>query len=422
MFINILKSDLLMSLSEAVDLISPLVANHHKQVACIAYYLSLELGYSHDAQIELVYAAALHDIGITSLTDRLSTLKFDYYEDKQGHCEKGYLLLNTYKSFSDIAKIVRYHHTMWNYGRCNGYGGETIPYSSHVLHIADRISVLMKNDRSILMQAEDIRNSILETKGTQFVPELVDAFLNVSKKEYFWLDSITVFSSLPFHGLFEREVYSINEKEFHDVTKLYSTIIDFRSPFTATHSAGVAHSAQALAQLTGFSQRDSDLMKTAGLIHDLGKLAVPTEILEKPSSLNKEEYNIVKTHTYYTNKILLKVQDFNTIREWGAFHHERLDGKGYPFHLSARDLSVGSRIMAVVDVFVAITEDRPYRRGMEMDQALQVLRNMVSTALDGEIVNLLVKNIVNVNAIRITAQKEASAAYRLTQKTALLAY
>src|ERR1035437_9612351 len=119
---NISKLDLLMSLSEAVDLISPLVANHHKQVACIAYYLSCELEFSKEEQMELVFAASLHDIGGMSLSERLDTLRFDY-EDKIGHGERGYLLLKSNKSFDNIARIVRYHHTSWDNRKCIGVNG-----------------------------------------------------------------------------------------------------------------------------------------------------------------------------------------------------------------------------------------------------------------------------------------------------------
>jgi HD-GYP domain-containing protein (c-di-GMP phosphodiesterase class II) len=154
------------------------------------------------------------------------------------------------------------------------------------------------------------------------------------------------------------------------------------------------------------------MMRIAGFLHDLGKLAVPTEILEKPGKLTPEEFTVIRSHTYYTYRILDTLDDFDTINTWGAFHHERLNGKGYPFHHTGDVLSLGSRIMCVADVFTAITENRPYRAGMSLSDALTVLRTMAgSNSLDPEIVSLLTNNTSDINTARIAAQTTSSAAY-----------
>jgi len=155
------------------------------------------------------------------------------------------------------------------------------------------------------------------------------------------------------------------------------------------------------------------MMKIAGNLHDLGKLAVPVEILEKPGALTAAEFNIVKAHTYYTYKVLRNFRDMENIREWAAYHHERLDGNGYPFHLQAAELSLGARVMAVADVFTAITEDRPYRAGMAPDRASQVLVDMAANkALDGDVVQLLLDNFADVNQLRVLAQTASREEYQ----------
>ena len=155
------------------------------------------------------------------------------------------------------------------------------------------------------------------------------------------------------------------------------------------------------------------MMKIAGNLHDLGKLAVPVGILEKPATLTAAEFNVVKAHTYYTYKVLRNFRDMENIREWAAYHHERLDGKGYPFHLSAAELSPGARVMAVADVFTAITEDRPYRAGMSPEDASRVLVEMVGNgALDGDVVQLLLDNFAEVNQLRVLAQSASREEYR----------
>ena len=197
------------------------------------------------------------------------------------------------------------------------------------------------------------------------------------------------------------------------MSKLFSYIIDFRSRFTATHSSGVAASSEALSRLVGFSERECRMMRIAGHLHDLGKLAVPAEILEKPAKLTEDEFNIIRSHTFYTYRILEPIGDLDVINTWGSFHHERLDGSGYPFHHKAQDLSLGSRIMAVADVFTAITEDRPYRKEMPSERALQVLQQMAdSSALDSNIVSLLRVHFDEINSSRIAAQAGASKEYQ----------
>ena len=119
-------------------------------------------------------------------------------------------------------------------------------------------------------------------------------------------------------------------------------------------------------------------MLVAGYLHDLGKLAVNNAILEKPGQLDDEEFNSIKSHPFYTYRTLQVIKEFETINTWAALHHERLDGSGYPFHLTAEDIPLGSRIIAMADVFTAITEDRPYRKGMDRDEVLGVMSGMVA--------------------------------------------
>ena len=153
-------------------------------------------------------------------------------------------------------------------------------------------------------------------------------------------------------------------------------------------------------------------MRVAGHLHDLGKLAIPREILEKPGKLTPEEYNLIKSHTYFSYRLLQNIPGLETINKWASLHHEHLDGSGYPFKLSADNLTLGSRIMAVADVFTAIAEDRPYRAGMAEDDILRILTNLaVKNHLDGDMVRLLQDNLPAVNATRMQAQESAQQSY-----------
>lgn len=137
-----------------------------------------------------------------------------------------------------------------------------------------------------------------------------------------------------------------------------------------------------------------------------------SEILNKNTKLTEEEFNIIKSHTYYTSRILGNIKGFEIINDWASLHHERLDGNGYPFHYHHEQLSIGSRIMAVADVFTAITEERPYRSGMNKDAVLKILNKMVENhSLDLNIVKLLIDNFDLINETRINAQNTVKDEY-----------
>jgi HD-GYP domain-containing protein (c-di-GMP phosphodiesterase class II) len=164
--------------------------------------------------------------------------------------------------------------------------------------------------------------------------------------------------------------------------------------------------------MIGFSEIECRMMSVAGYLHDIGKLAVPSEILEKPARLSNEEFNIMKSHVYHSYRILEAVSGLDIINTWASFHHERMDGKGYPFHIKGGELSLGSRIMAVADVFTAITEDRPYRKGMSGEHALKIIEDMAkNSSLDQSIVGIASTYFRHLDDIRINAQSKAAAEY-----------
>jgi HD-GYP domain-containing protein (c-di-GMP phosphodiesterase class II) len=149
-------------------------------------------------------------------------------------------------------------------------------------------------------------------------------------------------------------------------------------------------------------------LTTAGYLHDIGKLSVPLEILEKPGVLDEREMAIIRHHPYQTFKILQHIRMDETVRNWSAFHHERLDGSGYPFHLSGAQLTLGCRLITVADVFTALVETRPYRPGLARQQAVTILQNMTAKGwLDGDLVQSISGNFEEMNIICRQAEERA---------------
>ena len=219
----------------------------------------------------------------------------------------------------------------------------------------------------------------------------MEAFNRCAMAEAFWLDLVNLnYSEVFFEKL---DVYGLTRYTLEDATdiaKIFSIIIDKTSSYTAMHSHGVAEVAAFLAQLVGFSFDEIKCMRIAGLLHDLGKLSIPNEVLEKPGKLNATEILLIKQHTYHTYRILQRIDNFEMIAEWAAYHHETLDGTGYPFRINEKSLSLGSKILAVADVFAALTENRPYRNRLPEDRVKQIMQKMVQyRKLDCRIVEVL---------------------------------
>jgi HD-GYP domain-containing protein (c-di-GMP phosphodiesterase class II) len=175
------------------------------------------------------------------------------------------------------------------------------------------------------------------------------------------------------------------------MARMFSHVIDFRSRFTATHSAGVAHTAGKLAELSGMSADEHKMMLIAGYLHDLGKLAVKNSILEKPSKLSINEFDVIRSHSFYTYKLLSGIEGFHTINQWASFHHEKLNGAGYPFHLKGEQIPFGSRVMTVADIFTAVIEHRPYRNGVDKQQVRGIFEKLVK---NGEVCEAAVDTLV----------------------------
>ncbi len=397
--------DLLLCITNAGDLISEEVANHHQQVAYLAFRIGERLGLQMQQKKDLLLAGLIHDIGAFALDERLALIENEPLS-VHDHGHRGALLIKDFKPLARVAEVIRYHHVPWEHGKGRTVNGNEVSYLSHIIHLADRIVVSINHQQNVLVQVERIMREILAKKGSVYVPEAVDAVIDMSTHDYIWLD-VTHQSLLHIlSGLLAFDTMDLEIDEVIELTQIFAKIIDLRSPFTANHSVGVAKTAERLAQLMGFSETECKMMLIAGYLHDLGKLVISKDILHKQGNIDNEERIVIRSHTYYTYRLLENIKGFETINKWASFHHEKLNGQGYPFRLPGDSIPLGSRIMAVADVFTAITEDRPYRAGMPLEKALAVLDSMVT---DGSLCPLVVAALKaharDINEARKTAQR-----------------
>ena len=147
--------------------------------------------------------------------------------------------------------------------------------------------------------------------------------------------------------------------------------------FTRLHSEQLAQKLVKMAEYYGYSREKTERLYVAGILHDIGKMAIGNDILEKPAKLNEEEFVQMKNHAWYTYVILSQIEGFEDITQWASRHHEKLNGKGYPFGLTAEQLSKEDRLIGCIDIYQALSEDRPYKNGMSHDTCMSIMRNMV---------------------------------------------
>jgi HD-GYP domain-containing protein (c-di-GMP phosphodiesterase class II) len=223
----------------------------------------------------------------------------------------------------------------------------------------------------------------------------VDAFVNVAVSEAFWfcLEREQVDSYASTWTERERKC-RVDFKDVRSLVNLFSYIVDAKSPFTAEHSIGVGRLARYLGEQMKLSEKSCDTLELAGLLHDLGKLRVPDKYIEKPGRLTQQEYSLVQRHSFDTYNILKNIPGFEEVALWTSQHHERLDGSGYPYHLCDAALSLEARIVAVADVFQALSQNRPYRTAMQPAAVLEVLQEGACAGkLDKNVVASVEKNL-----------------------------
>jgi len=398
---------LLSSIAAATDLISRILVDHHKKVSFVAASIGEALGLDEHNLGRLTLAAAVHDIGGLSIKTRLESFEFEVINPDR-HTLPGYSLLAGFAPFADLARLIRFHHVHWQNGQGLRDRGEEVPLLSHLIHLSDRIAVQLDPNREILSQKTEIVPQIKAGTGEMFVPEQVEAFQEVAGKEAFWLDLISPSLSTIIQERFPLGGMELDRSELLAMAEMFRRVIDFRSRFTATHSSGVAAVAVALAEHGGFQKDDPDRMQVAGLLHDIGKLVVPAEIIEKHQGLTSDDFAIIYKHPYFSAKILRGIKGLEDICQWAALHHERLDGSGYPYRKAGEEIPQGARILAVADTFTALMEDRPYRCGVSASGTGRIMQDLADyQKLDKDLIALIHENAGEINDRRYEAQAAA---------------
>ncbi len=180
-------------------------------------------------------------------------------------------------------------------------------------------------------------------------------------------------------------LYEDLRKTFISVIEVMAASIDAKHKYTAGHTARVALYTVGIAKRLGMGVRELEALRVAAYLHDYGKIGIPDAILQKPQALTPEEYDEMKSHAAKTRQLLSKMylmKQYMDVPLVASSHHERMDGKGYPLGLKGDEIPLGARIMAIADVFDALTSDRDYRKAMIPQEAVDMMSNQSGSHFD----------------------------------------
>jgi HD-GYP domain-containing protein (c-di-GMP phosphodiesterase class II)/DNA-binding CsgD family transcriptional regulator len=281
------------------------------------------------------------------------------------HCEVAAMLAGRCGLEQPVIDALAHAYERWDgKGHPDRLEGDAIP-------LAVRIAVVARDADLATALHTDPRGWMSERRGRAYDPVVVDAFEQVGPDVLAELDG-----GDEWEAALTREpepVTTVGPDTLDAVLAAFADFADLKSPWIRGHSRRVASLAEEAARLAGLDAPACDDLRRAGLVHDLGRVAVENGIWDKPGALTTSEWERLRLHAYYTERILDRCSSLASIVEPAASHHERVDGSGYHRSLAGDALSRGDRILAAADVFAALTADRPHRAAYGDDEAARTL-------------------------------------------------
>ncbi len=320
-------------------------------------------------------------IGLTGTRERRAT--------EQIRCERGAAIARKAGFGDAVGAAVHDVHEHWDGGgEPRGLARTDIDRHARIISACAGLDLFV----SLRGRAEAL-TVLAARRGSWYEPDVVDALFDLTTHGLLdELDDADLVGRTMALGPVDRVDAGL-DVDVDGLASAFADIVDAKSPFTGSHSQRVAAVAERIAIHLGLADRDVVDVRRAGLLHDLGKLGVPNTILDKPSRLEPSEFEVIRRHPELTLRILEPVPAFAAVAELAACHHERLDGRGYFRGLTAPELKMGARIVAVADVYEALTADRPYRAAMPVETALDILRSEAGEHLAGDVIEALVATL-----------------------------
>ena len=389
-------TDMLYALSFALDKVEAELVGvgtgHGKRVAYLSILMGKNAGFHEEELRDFIGCCLLHDNALTEfihdelsdspMSKDLSAALSDETELKRAnhdHSVIGEQNIRLLPFRTDVKNIILYHHENADGTGAFGLTADKTPVKPQILHLADFTDTAsgLRLETMTRAEFEELRKWVRDRSGTIFSQEVTELFLrSVSYDNILRLQEKGLLPCL--HEELHKEITDYSDEDIHNIAKLFAKIVDYKSEFTEHHSTGVAEKAEIMAGFYGFDDEKTIRYYFAGAMHDIGKLAILNDILEKPGKLTADEFTEMKNHASATYYILKQIKEIPDILEWASNHHEKLNGKGYPRGLSANELSFEDQLMACIDIYQALTEKRPYKDGMSHEKTISIMMDMVS--------------------------------------------
>jgi HD-GYP domain-containing protein (c-di-GMP phosphodiesterase class II) len=431
--------EILVALSFALDLTEGAVPGHAIRSCLLGVRIALAVGLDLTTISDLYYSSLLKDVGCSSnsarmcqivggddravkagakledwtrpLRPQLSTLKLLWEQVLPGgslldkgarimklgmtqhknnkelielRCDRGAMIVRKLGLGDEIAIGVRHLDEHWDGGGYPmGRKGEDIPIISRIMGVAQHLDAFcMERGPQVAIDV------LIERSGRWFDPDLAAATVGLHQSQMLWRQCLPVDpieeTQAAVLRLHPKKQSLLSALDIDAICEAFADVVDAKSPFTYRHSLGVRDAAVAIGDVLGLRSDRMRTLRRAALMHDVGKLSISNSILDKPGKITDVEFGIIKRHPGISNEILSRIGAFREIAIISGEHHEKLDGSGYPFGLVGKDLSLESRVLAVADIYGALSEKRPYRDALEPEKIRSIMDRDIPSKLDRE--------------------------------------
>jgi HD-GYP domain-containing protein (c-di-GMP phosphodiesterase class II) len=318
-------------------------------------------------------------------------------EGMLGHCEIAELFARRLGFPEYVQNAVRFQFERWD-GKNLAYGlkGTSVPLAARILHVALTLELAFGFGGPAAA-----RELAKEQRGTQFDPEVVDAFLSLEKQIGFWqtleqesTQSIILAMQPP------TSAGQMMADQIEVVCEALADLVDIKTYESWNHSRIVAEVAMGMGSYLGFSEAEQTRLRYAALVHDIGNVAIPLHILEKGDKRTASEWEYYRLHSYYTQRVLERVEPLQELAPAAASAHEWINGQGYHRQLIGEQIPLYGRILAVADTYAQLTQQQDDK--IEPADALRKMRSLVGTQFDGSCYDALAASLTRTHLVRKT--------------------
>lgn len=398
-------TDMLYAMSYALDAIEEemlgIATKHGKHVAYLSFFMGEEAGFEEEELRDFVGCCILHDNALTEFFQeellknpigKGSEVKIpekidpDLVFNHSGHSVIGEQNIRLMPFRTNVENIILYHHENADGTGPLGKPASETGLKSQILHLTDMVDVACKLEKITEKEFDEISKWVRSQSGKMFSEESVTLFeKTINFEKICVLKDKGIIDVLK--ELMKTKVCDYSDEEIHNIAGLFARIVDYKSEYTEKHSIGVSVKAEQMADYYGFDAEKRIRFYFAAAMHDIGKLVVKNDILEKAGRLTDEEFITIENHASATYYILSQMRGIPDIIEWASNHHEKLNGTGYPRGLTAESLSFEDRLMACIDIYQALTGKRSYKDEWSHEKAISIMMDMVGRGeLDEKIV------------------------------------